>query len=193
MIIIRLMLIFIFIALLFLNSCGTFGGENLINGSFEDNSPGGYLPDGWYHNQPSRYKKYYKMSADNSISRTGGKSVFISISKEHPPEKIIYNWIRRFEDFKEGDKLELCVWVKTVSIINSPFVEIECRDNEKLLGTASTSDNYSVFGTVDWQRIETIFFVPKGTEKIIIRAGLTSYNNHGSTVWFDDIQINKIN
>ena len=57
-----------------------------------------------------------------------------------------------------------------------------------MIGSASTRKMFSVIGTYNWRRVNTLFRIPKGTTKILIRAAIQSSGNEGGKVWFDDIQ-----
>jgi len=171
-------------------SCSSSSVRDGINGGFESDYDG-ENPDGWFANDLPQTKKYAELSIDNSTAHTGDQSILISISNNHPANKTFYNWIRRVDSIKEEGIYELQGWIKTEGIKNSPFIDVQCWNNTKMIGTASTSQNYSITGTKNWQHVKTIFSVPKGTSKILIRAGITSTENKGGKVWFDDIKISK--
>lgn len=181
----------LFLALLVFVSCSSSKIHDVINGGFED-AYNGENPDGWFANDLPQTKKYAELAIDNSVAHTGDRSILISIFNNHPPEITLYNWIRRVEGLKEGEIYELQGWVKTKNIENSPFIDVQCWSNIKMIGIASTKNSYSVTGTKNWQCIKTIFNIPKGTSKILIRAGITSFQNNGGKVWFDDFQIRKV-
>lgn len=172
-------------------SCSSVNIEDTINGGFEESDYDGEFPDGWFANNFSQTKKHAELLVDNSVAHSGDRSILISISKDHPPEIIIYNWIRRVDGLIVGETYELQGWVKTEKIKNSPFLDVQCWNNVKIIGSASTIKSNSVSGTKNWQFIKTIFNVPKSTLKILIRAGIKSSGNNGGKVWFDDIQISK--
>ena len=178
------------ILLLLIETCSSYSVGNGINGGFESDYDG-ENPDGWFANDLPQTKKYAELSIDNSVAHTGDQSILISILNNNPSNKTVYNWIRRVDGLKNDEIYEMHGWIKTEGIKNSPFIDVQCWNNTKIVGTASTSQNYSVTGTKNWQRVKTIFSVPKGTTKILIRAGITSYENNGGRVWFDDVQINK--
>ena len=92
---------------------------------------------------------------------------------------------------KVGSIYELNGWVKTININSSPFIELEFRNNENLIGIASTLKGNIMTGTKDWELIKVIFKVPAATSKVIIKAGLNSSTNAGGKVWFDDIKVNE--
>ncbi len=172
-------------------SCNSVKVNDSINGGFEDTYDG-TNPDGWFANNLPQTKKYAELVVDNSVAHTGDKSILISIFNNHPPEITFYNWIRRVDGLKEGEIYELQGWVKTEGIKNSPFIDVQCWNSIKLIGTASTLQSCLVTGTKNWQNVKTIFSLPKGTSKILIRAGITSSGNNGGKVWFDDFQIMKV-
>lgn len=172
-------------------SCSSIKVDDTINGGFED-AYDGKNPDGWFANNLPQTKKYAELLVDNSVAHTGNKSILISISNNIQPEVIFYNWVRRIDGLKEGEIYELQGWVKTEKIKNSPFVELQLWNNIQIIGTASTAQSNLITGTKTWEPIKVIFSVPKGTSKILLRAGITNYNNSGGKVWFDDIQIRKI-
>ncbi|NJD21479.1 MAG: hypothetical protein FIA82_02240 [Melioribacter sp.] len=181
----------ILIPLALLESCSSSKIRDDIYGGFEDTYDG-ENPDGWFANDLPQTKKNAELSVDNSVAHTGDQSIFISIFSNHPPENTLYNWIRRVDGLKEGGIYELQGWIKTEGIKNSPFIDVQCWNNIKLIGSASTSQNYSITGTKNWQHVKTIFSLPKGTSKILIRAGITSSGNNGGKVWFDDFKITKV-
>lgn len=180
-----------FLALIVFVSCSGVKVNDAINGGFENNYDG-VTPDGWSANSLPQIKKYADLSIDNSVAHTGDKSILISISNDHPSDKTIYNWIRRIDGLKDDEIYELQGWVKTKNIKNSPFIDVQCWNDTKIIGSASTTNGYSVTGTKDWQLIKTIFTIPKSTSKILIRIGIISSENNGGKVWFDDVQIRKI-
>ncbi len=173
-----------------LESCSSSKVRDAINGGFEDTYDG-ENPDGWFANDLPQTKKYAALEVDNSVAHTGDNSILISIFDDHPPEITLYNWIRRVDGLKEGETYEMQGWVKTKDIESSPFIDVQCWSNTKMIGVASTKNNYSITGTKNWQSVKAIFNIPKGTTKILIRAGITSSQNSGGKVWFDDINISK--
>lgn len=181
----------LFLSLVVFVSCTSVKVSDKINGGFEDTYDG-ENPDGWFANDLPQTKKYAELAVDNSVAHTGDQSILIFIFSNHPPENTLYNWIRMVDGLKEGGIYELHGWVKTEGIKNSPFIDVQCWNNIKLIGTASTSQNYSITGTKNWQHMKTIFSLPKGTSKILIRAGITSSENNGGKVWFDDFKIIKV-
>lgn len=169
-------------------SCSSSRTNDDINGGFESDSAGGN-PDGWFANDLPQTKKYAELSIDNSAAHTGDQSILISILNNHPPNNALYNWIRRIDGLKVGETYELQGWIKTERVKSSPFIEVQFWNSSQTIGTASTTQGYLITGTKNWQHVNTIFCVPNGTSKVLIRAGISSRRNHGCKVWFDDIQI----
>ncbi|MDP3583306.1 MAG: carbohydrate binding domain-containing protein, partial [Ignavibacteria bacterium] len=172
-------------------SCSGSKINDTINGGFEG-SYNGDNPDGWFANNLPLTRKYAKLSVDNSTVHSGDKSILISISDHHPQEITVYNWIRRIDGLKVGNTYELQGWVKTEKLKSSPFIEVQFWNSSQMIGTASTTRGYLITGTKNWQLVKTIFSVPNGTLKILIRAGISSSRNNGGKVWFDDIQIQNV-
>lgn len=187
--------IFLWIVLLILAgifiSCSSVNIKDTINDGFEESDYNGEFPVGWFANNYSYTIKHAELLVDNSVAHSGNKSIMISISKYHPKDIIVYNWIRKVDGLLVGETYELQGWVKTEKIKNSPFLDVQFWNNVKIIGSASTIKSNSVSGTNNWQFIKTIFKVPIGTSKIMIRAGIKSFENNGGKVWFDDIHINK--
>ncbi len=69
----------------------------------------------------------------------------------------------------------------------------QCWNSEKnlLIKLASTQQYHSFTGTTDWTEVGTVFSIPEGTEKIRLRAGISSPDNRGGKVWFDDINFQE--
>ncbi|KAF0139229.1 MAG: hypothetical protein FD122_3429 [Stygiobacter sp.] len=155
-------------------SCSSSRINDDINGSFENDSEG-ENPDGWFANNLPLTRKYAKF-----------------ISDHHPKEITVYNWIRRIDGLKVGDNYELQGWVKAEKLKSPPFIEVQFWNSSQMIGTASTMRGYLITGTKNWQHVKTIFSVPNGTSKILIRAGISSSRNNGGKVWFDDIQIQNV-
>ncbi len=172
-------------------SCSSTRTNDDINGGFENDS-GRDNPDGWFANNLPVTRKYAKLSVDNSTSHSGDKSILISISIHHPKETTIYNWIRRVDGLKVGEIYEMQGWIRAEKVKSSPFIEVQFWNSSQIIGTASTAQGYLITGTKNWQRVNTIFSVPNGTSKVLIRAGISSYKNNGGKVWFDDIQIQNV-
>ena len=183
--------VFVCLMLMAVFSCSSSRINDDINGSFENDSEG-ENPDGWFANNLPLTRKYAKLSVDNSTFHSGDKSILISISDHHPKEITVYNWIRRIDGLKVGDNYELQGWVKTEQLKSPPFIEVQFWNSSQMIGTASTTRGYLITGTKNWQRVKTIFSVPNGTSKILIRAGISSSRNNGGKVWFDDIQIQNV-
>ena len=67
---------------------------------------------------------------------------------------------------------------------------VQCWDeNNKMVGFFTTQRTYQIQGTTNWTEVKTDFTVPEGTKEVRIRAGITSPENNGGKVWFDDIKI----
>lgn len=177
--------------LLVFASCSSIKVDDTINEGFEDTYDG-KNPDGWFANNLQQTKKYAELVVDNSVAHTGNKSILIFISNNIQPEVVYYNWVRRVDGLKAGEIYELQGWVKTEKIKNSPFIEVQLWKGIQMIGTASTAQSCSVTGTKNWQLIKTIFSIPQGTSKILLRAGIKNTVNNGGKVWFDDIQIRRV-
>lgn len=179
------------LGLLTFTSCTSLTTNGLVNEGFE-NVSNGTNPVGWVANNLNLSKKDAELSVDNSISHSGDRSIFIFISDHHPPNMIIYNWFKRVDGLQPGWIYELDGWIKTEKIKYSPFIEIQFWNKLKMVGTASTLQGFSIIGTGDWEPIKKIVTVPNGTVKVLLRVGLQSSGNNGGRVWFDDIQIKKV-
>ncbi|MBX3006798.1 MAG: hypothetical protein KF816_02105 [Melioribacteraceae bacterium] len=179
----------IFLLQIVLISCGSIKLHDIINGGFEISNEDG-SPAGWYANNMVATKTDAEFQVDNSIAHTGEKSIKISISGNASKENKIYNWIRSVD--AESGIYELNGWVKTEDVKNSPFIEVQCFNKNKMIGSVTTARSHSITGTKTWQLVKLMFTVPKGSSKILIRAGISSARNNGSKVWFDDFTLNKV-
>ncbi len=179
------------LGLLTFTSCTSLTTNGLVNEGFETVSDG-KNPVGWVANNLNLSKKHAELSVDNSISHSGDRSIFISISDHHPPNMIIYNWFKRVDGLQPGWIYELDAWIKTEKIKYSPFIEIQFWNKLKMVGVTSTLQDNFIKGTRNWVPVKKTISIPKGTTKILLKAALQSLGNNGGRVWFDDIRIKKV-
>jgi hypothetical protein len=157
-----------------------------------ENVSDGTNPDGWVANNYKLPAHYAELAVDNTISHDGNKSIFVSISKKHPLKTRMYNWFKRVDGLEIENVYELSGWIKIENIRSSPFIEIQFWNKYSKVGVVSTLHDNFFTGTTNWVQIKKLLSVPKGTTKIMLRAALQSSNNNGGRVWFDDIQIKRL-
>jgi hypothetical protein len=168
--------------------------NDYINGGFEEKETCNQDPDGWFPNRLPGLNNLAKFEHEEEIVRSGKRSISISIAKSQPGKSVIYNWVRIIDGLKTKNIYELNGWIKTRKITTSPFIEIQFWNKKQnlLIAKVSTLNHYSIAGTSDWHNVKTIFTVPEATTRALIIAGISSSNNAGGKVWFDDIQLKKL-
>ncbi|MEW6506735.1 MAG: hypothetical protein AB1432_03200 [Bacteroidota bacterium] len=168
--------------------------NDYINGGFEEKDTGSPDPDGWFPNRLPGLNNYAKFEHEAKTVRSGKRSISIAITKSPTGKSAIYNWVRIIDGLKAKDIYELNGWIKTRKITTSPFIEIQFwnKKQDLLIAKVSTLIRYSITGTSDWRNVKTTFTVPETTTRVLIIAGISSSNNAGGKVWFDDIQLKKL-
>lgn len=172
-------------------SCSLLKPVNYLNGGFEI-AANNLTPDGWFANNLPQTKNFAQLTLDNSVAHSGNNSIKISISKKHPSQSLIYNWVHRLGELKEGDNYELQGWIKLMNIKSVPFIKVDFWNNDILIGTASIAKKTINIEYKEWQLVKTIFYVPKAVSKIFITFGINGMGNNGGVVWFDDLSVKKI-
>ncbi|MFA3783806.1 carbohydrate binding domain-containing protein [Melioribacteraceae bacterium 4301-Me] len=182
--------LYIFFVLLFVVSCSYNLSKNIINGSFEevvDNEP-----SGWVSNASLSVDNNVYFEVDKNVFHSGSNSILIELTGGKAPRQEVYKFIRALAQFETEKKYKLSGWIKVYKIKNSPYLEAECWNKNKMIGYASTDKIAKVVGNTKWENVETIFQIPKETTKVLILLCVPSKNNIYGKVWFDDIQVEKI-
>ena len=174
-------------------SCSSTKIRDNINGGFENYDSSDDEPDGWFTNNLPGTGRYVKLNIDNETVHSGDNSISIAILNSHPQKTAIYNWARRVDKFQTNKTYELKAWIKTYGIKSSPFVEIQFWNKRAEIAKISTIKKYNLTGTKNWRLVNSIFKIPKGTNRVLILVGVSSTQNNGGKVWFDDIQFKRLN
>ena len=180
---------FLIITLLLIGSQITMG-QNNFNGGFEIKSLLQNEPVGWFATRVPQTKDYVVFAWDSTIHHSGSYSVSIAIDSTHSQDIIAYNWTRTFVEFTIGEIYSISGWVKTKNLKKSAFIVVQCWDtNSKMISFSTTQREYPIQGTNNWMLVKTDFTIPAGTKEVRVRAGISSPENNGGKVWFDDIKI----
>jgi hypothetical protein len=118
-------------------------------------------------------------------AHAGKHAVIIHVPMAHP-DNPVNNWSQNlFGDFA-GKTFRVSGYAKTVEVRDAA-VWVQCWRKRplRLLDTATTGTSSPLFGTRDWERIETTFTAPLGTEFMTVRCVLRGQG----TVWFDEIAV----
>lgn len=183
-------LIVILCAALIFSSCSQSNNQSNFNGDFETKSFYNDTPADWYPTIIQRTKDFVVYGWDDKIKHSGDHSVSIKIIQNHPEDKIAYNWMTSFKDFKINQKYTLTGWTKTENLKSTPFFYIQCLDeNNSITGFFTTEKSYHLVGTHDWSQVKLDFTIPDKTNEVLVRLGITAPENNGGQVWFDDIEI----
>lgn len=163
-----------------------------INGGFEDISSNG--PKAWYATRLPATSGYVTFGVDKTQKQNGEQSVFISIAQSHPDRNISYNWTQAIKCCEIGARYELSGWIKTEGLNETAWIVIQCwdRENKNILAISTTQSTYRILGSSDWNFVKTAFAVPDGTAEVCIRAGISTPENIGGKVWFDEIKVEKL-
>lgn len=165
-------------------------GQDNFNGGFEIKSLLKNEPVGWYATRVPQTKDFVIFSWDSTENHSGSYSVSIAIDSAHSQDLIAYNWTRNFPDFTIGKKYSISGWIKTKNLKKSAFIVVQCWDeNNTIKYFFTTQREYPISGTNEWTLVKTDFAVPEGTKDVRIRIGISSPENNGGQVWFDDIKI----
>lgn len=174
----------------FVVGCSTM--PNLLeNGNVEPQSPDETSPADWYATQLDQTKDFVHFTWDDQVVHRGSRSISIAIDASHPDEQVHYNWTKVVPDCQPGHSYKLTGWVKTEDLQTSAWIVVQFwnKANDKMLGIASTEKDCPVTGTSDWTRVTLEFTVPEGTAEVRVRAGMSTPENRGGRVWFDDIRV----
>jgi hypothetical protein len=165
-------------------------GQKNFNGGFEIKSLSQNEPVGWFATRVPQTKDFVVFAWDSTEYHSGSHSVSIAIDSTHSQDVIAYNWTRTYADFTIDSEYLLSGWVKTNNLKKPTWIVVQCWDeNNKMVGFFTTQRTYQIQGTTNWTEVKTDFTVPEGTKEVRIRAGITSPENNGGKVWFDDIKI----
>jgi hypothetical protein len=167
----------------------------LQSSSFESLSPLQKTPTGWYMTVIPEYSDYMDFIWDKETSYKDKMSISIRIHKDHPEDRdIAYNWYTDVQNWEVGKDYELSCWVKGEGLKDTAWICIQCWDESmtEMLNFSTTQKDYFLKGSFDWQQVGTVFIVPKGTYKVIVRAGIAAPKNNGGQVWFDEMHIREL-
>lgn len=157
------------------------GEQNLIG------NPGFEISSG---DRPARWDLYL-MPQDGAYARLDGPghtdafAAAIHAPLPHPKNPV-NNWSQNVIGEFGGKTLALTAYVKAQDV-HEAGVWVQCwrRRPLTLLDTATTERDFPVFGTVDWQLLETTVNVPAETDFLTVRCVLKG----PGTVWFDDLSL----
>lgn len=158
-------------------------GQNLIgNPGFEINAG----------DRPARWDVYL-MPQEGAYARldgpghTDGFAASIHVPLPHPRNPV-NNWSQNVIGAFGGKMLALKAYVKAHDV-QEAGVWVQCwrRRPLTLLATATTEQDTPIFGTVDWQLLETMVNVPAEADFLTVRCLIKG----PGTVWFDDISLRE--
>jgi uncharacterized protein len=179
--------------LLIFGGCGT--TQRLAGrGDFEPEPKGQPGPNDWVPTVIPETKEFVDFLWDEEVMHGGQRSVAIAIDPDHPDDIIFYNWTKVVPTWQEGQTYVLSGWVKSENLGGTASLLVQCwpEDKSQKPQVNSTQKLHAVTGTTDWTEVGTVFTVPAGTAEVRIRAGLSTKDNLGGRVWFDDIQWDEI-
>jgi hypothetical protein len=180
---------FVFLTLFFSVGFGILcGGDTqlpLPNSGFETLAAGGF-PAHWRIKVKETIPGI-RVKIDSQQAHSGEKSLQISHSR----------WgksmlVSEPLTFKVGELYRLSGWVKTKSAVTWPTDRYPtsvaaCLTMESL---PFTNHSPSVGATTKWKKIETLFIATRGRDRVRLHLG---YNgNAKGDVWFDDVQVQKV-
>ena len=172
------------------------GEEGFIQSNgFEPLSSLQKTPTGWNKTVVPKYKDYIEFIWDKETFYKDQMSISISIRKDHPEDDFIaYNWYTDVMNWEVGKDYELSCWVKGLDLNDPIWICVQCWDEPmtKMLNFSTTQKDYPLKGTFDWQQVGTVFSIPKGTYKVIVRAGIAAPKNNGGRAWFDELHIREL-
>ncbi len=168
----------------FIQSCG-----------FESLSSLQKTPAGWNKTEIAKYKDYIEFIWDKETFYKDQMSISIRIREDHPEDDFIaYNWYTDVLNWEVGKYYELSCWVKGLDLHDPIWICVQCWDEPmtKMLNFSTTQKDYPLKGTFDWQQVGTVFSIPEGTYKVIVRAGIAAPKNNGGQAWFDELHIRRV-
>ena len=167
----------------------------LQSSGFESLSPLQKTPIGWYMTVVPEYSNYVDFIWDKESSYKDKMSISIRIHKDHPEDRhVAYNWYTDVRNWEVGKDYELSCWVKGKGLKGTAWICIQCWDESmtEMLNFSTTQKDYLIKGSFDWQQVGTVFSVPKGTHKVVIRAGIAAPMNNAGQAWFDELHIREL-
>jgi hypothetical protein len=169
------------------------GEEGFIQSSgFESLSSLQKTPAGWNKTVVPKYKDYVEFIWDTETFYKDQMSISIKIHKDHPKDDFIaYNWYTDVLNWEVGKYYELSCWVKGLDLHDPIWICVQCWDEPmtKMLNFSTTQKDYPLIGAFDWKQVGTVFSIPEGTYKVIVRAGIAAPGNNGGQAWFDELYI----
>jgi hypothetical protein len=166
----------------------------LDDGGFESYSSLQKTPTGWGCTELPATSDLVDFVWDSDTHYRGKRSISIKIDESHPNERIAYNWYATVQNWEVGKHYELSCWVKTQDLKGPAWVCVQCWDesNTEMVNFATTQKDYPITGTSDWQQVGTVFAVPDGTHRVLVRAGIATPDNRGGQVWFDELHVRQV-
>lgn len=167
----------------------------LFESGFEMKSSIQKSPAGWSRTIVPRFEEHVEFIWDEEIPHGGERSVSIEIGEDHPAEMTVaYNWYADILNFLPGGEYELTCWIRGRDLEEPAWVCVQCWDEtmSKMIGFETTQKDYPLTGTFEWKKAGTVFKVPEGTFKVVIRAGIAAPGNNGGRAWFDDLKIRAL-
>ena len=167
--------------------------QTIPNGGFERGAKD--QPDVWF----STYTDWLRPTVesvifhwDKEIRHSGERSVSIRVYKTFRGPEVHYNWTAPIEGWQAGSTYEVTAWVRTQNLKRRAFLVIQVIRGGELIDLIDRAKP-GVKGTQDWTQIKTRFKVPRGTAVLQLRIGATADgSNKDWKVWFDDIEITKV-
>jgi hypothetical protein len=172
------------------------GEEGFIQSSgFESLSSLQKTPAGWNKTEIFKYRDYVKFIWDKETCYKDQMSISLKILEDHPTEEhIAYNWYTDVLNWEVGQDYELSCWVKGLDLQEPVWICVQCWDEtmSKMLNFSTTQKDYPLKGAFDWQQVGTVFSIPIGTHKVVVRAGIAAPGNKGGQAWFDELHIREL-
>ena len=165
------------------------------NTGFEIESSLQKTPEGWRKTTPDELKDYFEFIWDDKTAYQGERSISIKVSKDHPEDmKVNYSWYTDARNLEAGKEYELSCWIKGMDLENTAAVYVQFWDKSMsgMIDYATTQIDYTIKGTYDWQKVETVFSVPKGAYRVIVGAVMVGPDSNGGQAWFDELHIKEI-
>ncbi len=154
------------------------------NPSFEEDRDHDTYPDGW---RPYAFDSPARLEWDDSVSRTGSRS--LSISESFRPDdqrdwqRCTGRWVSAVRPAEPGAEYKLEVWVKTEGVTGQAYAHLAWQRGSKWLSEDATA---RVAGTEDWQRLTISAVAPDEADAVIVSLNLTRSKG---VAWFDDAKV----
>lgn len=166
----------------------------VVNAGFETVNKRTELPAGWSFTSMPNQAHLVSYKTDVDPASTERRALSISVSPDHPNQRVAYNAHQDVQNFVAGKKYRVAAKVQSRGLTTLPMVVVQCLDESgtKLLAFARTEERQLKQDVEKWENVQTELMVPEGTSTFRLRIGIPAEGNAGGTAFIDDVRVIEI-